>query len=552
VTTDLTLPVDLLLINGRIWTGSETHDSDPNEVSALAIRDGRIIATGTSEALMPFTSESKKVIDLQGQRVIPGLIDSHTHAVRAGLTWTLSLHWEDVRTLAVALGQIESRVRELRAGEWVSVTGGWHSRQLDESRLPRRSELDAVAPHNPVYVQELYDRAVLNSAALELCGWNDDSDDPVGGELVRDGSGHLTGEVLGTGAFNVPLGLALRPTLQQSVDGTRQMMREFASCGLTMVVDGGGLTMSPDQYAPLYRLWSEDQLEVRVRLFMSAWTRGGERGDVAKLMQFVYPGFGDGRLQVAGLGEIPHLGCHDMEGFEEFVITDSAYEEFVEITRACVGRGWRMSVHAVLNESLSRVLDAWELVQRETGDVAGRRFSIVHADQASERNIARMAALKVGVMVQNRMFFQATDYVKSWGGESVRSAPPIALMRTNGLVIGGGTDATRANQYSPWASIGWLVTGATVDGAIGRDREHLMTIEEALASFNRDAAWFVGEEDRRGRLLVGFDADICVPSVDPFTCDSSELSEIRSELTITGGDVTHASGVFSGQECDAQ
>jgi predicted amidohydrolase YtcJ len=118
-------------------------------------------------------------------------------------------------------------------------------------------------------------------------------------------------------------------------------------------------------------------------------------------------------------------------------------------------------------------------------------------------------------------------------------------MRRHGLVIGGGTDATMANRYSPWASIGWLVTGATVDGAIGRDREHLMTIEEALASFNRDAAWFVGEEDRRGRLLVGFDADVCVPTVDPFNCPSSELSEIRSELTIMGGLVTHASGIFS-------
>jgi hypothetical protein len=129
---------------------------------------------------------------------------------------------------------------------------------------------------------------------------------------------------------------------------------------------------------------------------MSAWTRGDERGDVAQLMQFVYPGFGDGRLQVAGLGEIPHLGCHDMEGFEEFVINDAAYGEFVEITRTCVGRGWRMSVHAVLDESLSRVLDAWELVERETAGISGLRFSIVHADQASERNVARMAALNVG------------------------------------------------------------------------------------------------------------------------------------------------------------
>jgi hypothetical protein len=118
-------------------------------------------------------------------------------------------------------------------------------------------------------------------------------------------------------------------------------------------------------------------------------------------------------------------------------------------------------------------------------------------------------------------------------------------MRKHGIVIGGGTYATRANRFSPWAAIGWLVTGETVDGATARDDEHLMSVEEALACFNRQAAWFVGEEERRGRLVVGFDADLCVLNLDAFLCPPGELSSIRSDLTIMGGRITHASGVFS-------
>jgi predicted amidohydrolase YtcJ len=537
--------IDLLLTNGRIWTGSEEHDQEPNEVAALAVRAGVVVAMGSSEQLSGLESVAAKVIDLRGRRAVPGLIDSHIHAVRAGLTWSLSLHFDDIRSVREGLALIESRANEIETGQWITVTGGWHSRQLDEGRLPTREELDAVAPDHPVYIQELYSKAVLNTAGLASCGWDDDAIDPSGGHLLRDDLGHLTGEVEGMGAFAVALGAALRPTVQESVEGTRQMFAQFASHGVTTVLDGGGLFMTPDKYAPLYRLWDESRLDVRVRLFVSAWNRGDERADVATLMQFLHPGFGDGLLQVAGLGEIPHLGCHDMEGFEEFSISDVAFEEFVEITRMCVAQGWRMSVHAVLDSSLVRVLDAWELVERETGLLSTLRFSIVHADQASPRNIERIAALGAGVMVQNRMNLQATDYVTSWGRDAVRCAPPISLMRANGVTIGGGTDATRANRFSPWASIAWLVTGETVDGATSRDEEHLMSVPEALACFNRHAAWFVGEEGRRGRLTTGFDADLSVPTIDPLDCQPNELASIRSDLTIMGGRVTHASRDFA-------
>jgi predicted amidohydrolase YtcJ len=455
------------------------------------------------------------------------------------------MHWEDVRSLAEGLRQIGARASALEPGQWISVVGGWHSRQLEEGRMPTRAELDAVAPENPVFIQELYDHGVVNSAGLAACGWDDSSADPAGGKLLRDAAGQVTGQLIGMGAFAVPLALALAATPEQSYSGTRAMFREFAAHGLTGVADGGGLKMTPHDYHQLFKLWSDDALAVRVRLFISAWTRGGEVGDVAALTEFLHPGFGDRRLRVVGLGEIPHLSCHDMEGLDPFVLEQIAYDELVEIVRMCAQAGWPMSVHAVLEDSLSRVLDAWEQVERETGGVAGRRFSIVHADQASEESIKRIAALGAGVLVQNRFMLKSTDYREGWGAEAVRTAPPIGVMRAHGVTIGGGTDATRANWFSPWASIWWLVTGQSIDGAPPRDAEHLLSVEQALASYTRDAAWFTGEEGERGRLVPGYEADLVVPTLDPFECDVNELREIRSDLTIVGGAVTHASGEFS-------
>jgi predicted amidohydrolase YtcJ len=539
--------VDLVLAGGRIWTGSENDDSAPNQAASLAIRDGRIVAVGSDEELAPLAAQAARVIDLGGRRVLPGLIDSHIHAVRAGVNWDRSLHWEDLRSLTEGLRQITERASVLDHGEWISVVGGWHARQLAERRLPTRAELDAAAPDNPVFIQELYDRGVVNSAAMALCGWDDSSSNPPGGELLRDATGRVTGRVAGMGAFAVPLAFALAPTAEQAYSGTRAMFREFAAHGLTGVADGGGLKMTPLDYHQLFRLWSADELAVRVRLFISAWTKGGEVHDVAALTRFLHPGFGDGRLRIAGIGEIPHLSCHDMEGLDPFVFEQVAYEELVEIVRNCVQADWRMSIHAVLEDSLSRILDAWEQVERETGGVVGKRFSIVHADQASEKSIKRIAALGAGVLVQNRFMLKATDYHEGWGSEAVRTAPPIGLMRSHGVTVGGGTDATRANWFSPWASIWWLVTGKSIDDAPPRDSEHLLSIGEALASYTRDAAWFTGEEGQRGRLVPGYEADLCVPTLDPFECDADDLVGIRSDLTILGGVVTHGSGQFAGE-----
>jgi predicted amidohydrolase YtcJ len=530
--------VDLVLTNGRITTFADDAQG-PSECEAVAVAGGRIVAVGSSAELAHYAEVATEVIDLNGARVLPGLNDSHIHAVRGGVSWLRIVHWEDVRSLDEGLRLLAEDAAMREPGQWISVVGGWHRSQLAEGRAPTREELDAVCPNNPVYIQELYDRGILNSAGLAACGWDDQSENPVRGELVRDDAGRLTGEIHGVGAFSVPLSQVMNLDEHGASVGTKEMFSVFAEHGLTGIVDGGGLLVTPRDYDPIYALWRSGELNMRVRMFISAWDRGSEVANIDQLTGLVHADSGDAMLRIAGVGEIPHLGCHDMEGLDPFTLTDQAFDELVEIVRLCVARGWRMSVHAVLNSTLSRILDAFEVVEKETGELHTRGFSIVHADEATSENLDRMAALGMGVMVQNRLILKGSDYVEHWGANETASAPPIALMRERGIPIGGGTDATRANWFSPWASLWWLVTGETLNGDGVRAPEHRLSVDNALRAYTRDAAWFTGEQDHRGRIVPGYDADLCVTTHDPYDVEPAELRHIRSVLTVLNGRIVH-------------
>lgn len=538
-------PVDLLLTGGRITTLAGSGEGS-REVQALAITGGRVLAIGSDDELASYAPQARSVIDLGGRRVIPGLIDSHIHAVRGGVSWLVSVHWDGVRSIDEALEMIRARAAAIPQGQWIPVIGGWHRRQFTEGRIPTSAELSAAAPGHPVYIQETYDVGVLNLAGLAACGWADASaQDPPRGSLERAADGTPTGVLFGMGAFTVPTLLALEVDREQAKLGTAAMAREFASHGLTGVNDGGGLLLQPSDYDALFDLWREDALSLRFRLFISAWERGGEIGNYAQYTAFQQHDFGDGIVKVSGVGEVVHLGCHDLEGMDDFRAADDAVAELVEISRICAKRGWRMSMHAVLDDTVGRVLDAWEQVEAETGAVKGKRWSIVHADSASAHNLDRIAALEVGVLVQNRHVLKGGDYVERWGRSEAAYAQPIGELRARGIRVGAGTDATRANWFSPWASIAWFVTGRSIDGTGVRAPEHLMSREEAIRAYSADGAWFTGEDDHRGRLLPGYDADLMVPSLDPFSCTDDELADIRSELTIMGGRVTWAAAPFT-------
>jgi predicted amidohydrolase YtcJ len=531
---------DAVYVNGKIWTGADPG-SGTSDATALAVSRGRILAVGSDDEIHASAGPECPVTDLGGARVVPGLIDGHIHAVRAGSSWDCELHWTGAPDLATALDRVRTAAAELEQGAWIRAVGGWHFTQFREGRSPTRAELDDVAPHHPVYVQSLYDHAVLNSAGLRASGIADLDGDPLGGTIERDASGRPTGRISGLGAFNVCLAAMPGRSADEERVSTAAMVRDLHAAGLTGLVDAGGFGMSPARYDALFELWRRNELTLRMRLFLSAVDPGSEYEQLTAWLEHGQTRFGDGMLQILGIGEVVHFGCHDFEGIDPFEISDDAAAEFERITRETARRGWPMHVHAVLDTSIDRILSSWERVHLEF-PLADLRFSIAHVDRLSDRNIARMRALGVGVVLDDHLVFKAEASRKVWGDEAMHRAPPVGELLRAGLPLAAGTDATRASSYNPWLALWWLISGRSLGGTRIRSAEHLMSREQALRAYTVGSAWLSFEEDDRGVLVPGARADFAVLDRDYFTVPEADIPSLTSVLTVVGGTWVHSTG----------
>ncbi|RYJ01709.1 MAG: amidohydrolase, partial [Acetobacteraceae bacterium] len=185
-------PPDLILHHGRITT---LNPGQP-EAQAIAVRDGLVLATGSDAEVLPLAGPATRLVDLGGRRVIPGLADNHIHIIRGGLNYNLELRWDGVRSLADAMDMLRAQVARTPAPQWVRVVGGFTEHQFAEKRLPTLAEINAAAPETPVFILHLYDRALLNAAALRAAGYGRDTPNPPGGEIQRDAAGNPTGLLL--------------------------------------------------------------------------------------------------------------------------------------------------------------------------------------------------------------------------------------------------------------------------------------------------------------------------------------------------------------------
>src|SRR6266571_4535977 len=254
----------LALVNGRITT----LDRAAPEASAVLIEDGVFAAVGSTETIRRRAGPDATVVDLEGRRAIPGLHDSHIHLIRGGLNYNLELRWDGVRSLADAMAMLKAQVAITPAPQWVRVVGGFTEHQFIEKRLPTIEELNAVAPDTPVFILHLYDRALLNGAALRAAGYTKDTPNPPGGEIERDARGEPTGLLLAKpNALLLYSALAKGPKLpvEYQVNSTRHFMRELNRLGVTGVIDaGGGFQNYPEDYEVIRKLSDNDELTVRI------------------------------------------------------------------------------------------------------------------------------------------------------------------------------------------------------------------------------------------------------------------------------------------------
>jgi predicted amidohydrolase YtcJ len=536
---------DTILHNGRVTT---LDRGNPN-ATAVAIKDGLFLEVGSDAEVMALAGPDTKIIDLKGKRVLPGLIDNHTHVVRGGLNFNMELRWDGVRSLADAMDMLKRQVAITPAPQWVRVVGGFTEHQFVEKRLPTIEEINAVAPDTPVFLLHLYDRALLNGAALRAVGYTKDTPNPPGGEITRDANGNPTGLLLAkpnAGVLYSTLAKGPKLPLDYQVNSTRHFMRELNRLGVTGVIDaGGGFQNYPDDYEVIQKLSDENQMTVRLAYNLFTQKPKQEKEDFLNWTSSVKYKQGNDYFRHNGAGEMLVFSAADFEDFRQPRpdIPPEMEGELEDVVRILAENRWPWRLHATYDETISRALDVFEKVNRDI-PLEGLNWFFDHAETISDRSIDRIAALGGGIATQHRMAYQGEYFVERYGQGVAEATPPIARMLEKGVNVSAGTDATRVASYNPWVSLFWMVTGKTVGGMQLYPRANCLDRETALRMWTEKVTWFSNEEGKKGRIEKGQFADLVVPDKDYFSCAEDEISFLTSELTMVGGKIVYGAGDF--------
>ncbi|HZM00749.1 MAG TPA: amidohydrolase, partial [Planctomycetota bacterium] len=454
-------PAELIVRNALVTT----QDGARPQAQALAVRDGVFVAVGDEAEVEDFAGPQTRVIDAGGRRVIPGLNDSHLHAVRGGRFYALELRWDGVDSLERALAMVAEQAARTPARQWVRVVGGWSPLQFRERRMPTVAELNRAAPGTPVFVLHLYSGGLLNAAGVAALHLAPGSLPPAGGRFeFIDGGARLLAEPSPVILYETIAKLPELSAADQLVS-TRHFFRELNRFGLTSAVDpGGGGHAWPADYAATKALAAEPAFPLRLSNYLFPQRPGRELLDVGRwtAQERLDLNLALDRLNglvVEGAGELLVASASDYENFlaPRPELQARMEADLTAVARVLAQSGWPLRIHATYDESITRILDVFEPVFAETGYRA--RWCIDHAETISDANLARIAALGGGVAVQDRMAFAGEDFAARYGVEAAGRAPPLRALLAAGVPLGAGTDGTRVSSYNPWPAIAWMTTG---------------------------------------------------------------------------------------------
>ncbi|MFB6221711.1 MAG: amidohydrolase [Halolamina sp.] len=532
---------DTVLVDGDVLT----VDDEFSTAEAVAVRDGRILAVGTTAEIRELAGPETAEIDLAGRTAIPGLIDSHCHLRQVGMDLE-RVTFHDARSIADVLDAVEEAAAETPDGEWVQASWGWHESQLAEDRLPTRDELDQVAPDNPVFIPRGGHVAVLNSAAFDRVGIDAETADPDGGTIVRDPeTGRASGAVLENARTELvePV-LPDRGYEEFRADITRGMA-ELNSRGVTAVLEPG---VEPDVMRAYQSVAAQDEATLRV----DALVRVYEADDVTAHARPFARGFGDEFLKVGGVKYMLDGGVEGARLSEPYEVVEGVQEqddfhghylwppggeaELVEMFRRAAEYGHQVQTHVVGDEAIGTLLDAYEAVDEEI-DIAPLRWTAMHLFLPTDEHLERMDDLGVLATLQNHSTYLGRNMEKLWGQQRAERAIPLRTVVDSPVPAGGGTDAPVVPWY-PFDSLWWMTSRETVTaGELGP--EEALSREEALRLWTRGSAYTMAWEDELGSIEAGKRADIAVLDTPYLDCSPAELRETTVELTMVGGDIVH-------------
>jgi predicted amidohydrolase YtcJ len=525
---------DVILTNGKIVTVDERFTI----AQALAIKGNRIIAVGRSAEVGRLAGAGTRTIDLKGRTVIPGLIDNHSHWIRAAEHDELRL--DGVTSRKQALVMLAERVKRAKPGEWIATLGGWSEEQFtDDPRGFPREELDRIAPHNPVALQAVYRHTYLNSAGLKAAQIEAKTPDPSGGRIEKDANGSPTGIVRGAGgvafvAAKIPL-----PDPEKWMRQTRALVTDLNSMGITGWLDAGGRGMGPQHYRPYQEL--ADKGELNARAFWTTIRQPATPQEVDKVLTEIptlKPFQGNDYFDHVGWGESVYqpLTTQLLNPASNTKPDDLA--QMRRIAVALAQRGIYLNSHVEMRAAIDAFLKEYEELNR-IAPIKGLRWSFSHLDQVTEAQLDRMKRLGMTAQIHSRPLIQGA-LMHQAHGEAAWDMPPFRRVQDSGILWGLGSDATAVTTSNPFYTLWFAVTGKMLGGR--QVNRQTITREEALIAHTRNNGFIVFQEGNLGSLKAGKLADLLVLDRDYLTVPADEIKEIKPVATMVGGRIVYERG----------
>lgn len=545
---------DLVLRGGTV----ATVDPALGNTEAVAVNGYQVTAVGSNDEISAYIGPETEVIELNGRFAMPGFIEGHGHVISLGES-KLILDLNDVENWDEIVSMVAVAADKAQPGEWIKGRG-WHQEKWDGlpddavDGVPQHASLSSVSADNPVFLEHASGHAsFVNEAAMEIIGIEDDTPDPDGGTIVRNEQGKATGlmrEISHRIAESnvIDYENQMTPAEKEALDRERIRLasEEALRFGVTSFHDAGE---SSRPSFPIFDLLKkmEDEGDLSVRYYMMVRSQTNEEMDEL-LPHYRWLAEGNDFLTIRSIKRQMDgaLGSHGAWLLDRYVDIDTeglvleTVEDIERTAEIAVKHGFQVNTHAIGDRANRETLDIYERVW-EAAEVDGSelRWRVEHAQHLDPADVPRFGEMGVIAAMQGVHATSDGPWIPSRLGEErsrITSYPWRDLINTN-AIIGNGTD-TPVERIDPIASFYSSVSRMTVSGE-RFNPEHVMTREEALASYTINNAIAAFEEDFKGTLTPGKYADIVVLSQNLLTVEEEKIPETTVDVTIVGGEVKY-------------
>ncbi len=516
---------DVILSNGKIITVDERFTI----AQAVAVRGERIVAVGTNQEMARLAGPNTRRIDLRGRAVVPGMIDNHAHFMEEGVLWTDELRLDGIETRKQAVEMMRAKAASIPPTRWVYTLGGWSPDQFTDDKRPfTRQELDKVVSTHPVLLQFTRAETYLNSKAIEAIGLEKMTDPWI----RRDGNGRSTGVIGAEGAGRAS-GVIPKPDERNFEANSMAMIRELNAVGLT--ASGGPC---PDEVLPTYRQWAQ-QGKLNKRFYCLVAVPMGNTAQrvteqlpkIAELKLFQ----GDLWIDAFAYGEGLYGPASDNMVAPKATQRPEDFEQWGRIAREIARAGLPIHSHTTLEGTADGFLNQIERINKEF-PIKNLRWVFIHADQLNAGHVERMKKLGMYVAVQPRPTIMGGIFHRAHGDRAY-STPNMRMLQDSGITWGLGTDAYEVNQYRPFTTLWFAVTGKMVGGTVVN--RQTVSREDALIAHTRKNAYLIFQENNMGSIQPGKLADLVALDRDYLTVPADQIKDITSVLTMVGGKVVY-------------